>query len=1168
MRRVSRLALLVILAAFFSLNHAEISQETGSLIGVEAYMKELRDPDPIIRRQAATGLGLMKCIPAVSGIIELLGDRETSKAAAAALRTINDPRGLAAIEEYKKKVDRCNQPLLEEEIPESLESDSKQDSPGMPIALLSKNEKNEKQEQLWWQYRNSSEPSKKVWLMRQLGRMEDNRIFEELGSDDYEIQRSIFKSLKYFHSQDVVNAMLSALKRFPRAKMVYSRKYSNLTDPALAATLIPLLAENDETIFSFAVNSLMNMGEAAALNTLQILLRDDDLKAYSPMREYEWQRALQSVDIRPKKDLLVDMSSTDPARRYLACTQLAGSRVVEAIVPMLHSIFDSHPRVRKQAIKAIRTWKNLRAYNYSIPAPGFNVNSFNDDFDPEFYAQFDEEMNAARRSPKLKEILRASDDDFNKGIEAMELLGLLGDDRASEIGRKLLIQAGTNNDKISTLAETMMKDGNATLNHAIFKRLSQNLSSFTKKNKNHYWTIFSLMEMTKDSSLIPGWVNLMTKACSVTLNNEDLSDSRETLIHATLNTLLKLGGKQALAFVSDIYMKGEEQNQELARQVLLKIDYKNTKSRLMNGINKDNYMLLSDLAEAAARERDRELALFLALQAPSASLILQLADSLPDEFLNRQTTMEVIGKDIGTLFYSTYDESVAHFFPRLKQDFRWFLCEKAIMAESSEDMPPWLRDELIHGGHPGSVALIVKALGDPELKAERKISLINIAGEDCSEDVIPALAALLKDRSARLNECAARALAKIGNQAAIQALASALTSESLLSREYATDALLSLEGGAVDIANIVESQGDEALNRWHEIKLIRQKSANLKLGQANAPPANEKSDQLARLAVVIANGIEKLEFTTKTKGYLTTKQRGAAGLCHLASSGEYIFAANANRLFILDNALNKKSECAVPDIGALQAASNTILVAAQGHLLVFDNELNLIGKAGLKIPTDEGEWKNAHDIMAKGASTYLIDDVSYPYYVVRMDINHPAQPKMLSKIKIDDVNQHLSMQFTSEEEGTWNVIQDQFHMGGKFQNLIQFSLADGQMIRRLEREMESPGQEDPEFLAVTDSMPGWAVAAYGRHIALVRMGKTTTWANPVPTLYLGMERDLTDEEMSGWFGDIPAAICQHGELLYVTANRHLWVVRAGEKPEIVLHQVLDKPVLKLTVLSD
>ena len=133
---------------------------------------------------------------------------------------------------------------------------------------------------------------------------------------------------------------------------------------------------------------------------------------------------------------------------------------------------------------------------------------------------------------------------------------------------------------------------------------------------------------------------------------------------------------------------------------------------------------------------------------------------------------------------------------------------------------------------------------------------------------------------------------------------------------------------------------------------------------------------------------------------------------------------------------------------------------------------------------------------------------------------------------------------------------------------MQFSLVDGQLIRRLERKMESPSREDPEILAVTFDVPGWSVAAYGEHLALVRIEKPTDFANPVPILYLGIDTDNKNKEMTDWFSNITANICQRGKLLYITANRQLWVVRTGESPQIVLHQTLDKPVIKLAVIPE
>jgi HEAT repeat protein len=1166
--KISIIIAMVLLGCFF-FSYGDTTEDTKSLIDAEPYMKELRDPDPEVRRQAAVGLGLFRYRPAVSGLIELLSDQEANKMAAKALRTINDPRGIAAIEEYKKKVNRCNQPLLKEDEPEMMEANADKEFSGMPIALLPESEKSKKIEELWTQFRNSKDPSEKARSLSTLGRLEDPRIFDELGSDDYEIKRSIFDSLKYFHSGKAVTALISALQRFPGAKQNFRGKHFFFTDPALADTLRPLLSGKDETLLSLAMNSLVNMGESLALDSLRTLLLDITLASRFPMMPYELKRALSNLDARPRKDLLIDLTSSDPARRYMACDKLAGCRVIEVIAPMVRTIFDPVPKIRERAIDVLNIWKRTLDFERPIPPPGFIENSSLYDFETGFYVQLEEELKKLRKSPEWERMRSNLGNDFKNKINQLELLTVLGDDRFVDLGRELLKQVGANDKKVIALANAMSRAKNAALNRSLIELLSKGISSFNYKNKDNYWALLELIDATKDADAIPLWVDLMKKACSTELDDNKLAVNREILIYATLQDLLELGDRRVLSFVSDIYARSEERNRQLARQILLKIDYAATKSRLMKEINIDDYILLADLAEAAIREKDRELALYLMNKNPSTHLILQMADLLPNEYLNRPATIVMIGKDIDSLFFAgDGDDLVMRLFSRLERESRWHLCEKGIVANSSEKAPSWLRNELVYGGHLGAIGLIVRSLGDPELKTERKIFLIDVAGETCSDEMIAALSKLLSGSSSRLCESAAKALAKIGNQAAIQALLSALLSDRLFAREYAADELLSLNKGTISIDSLAGREGNEVLRQWQGITRFRQKTTGLKLDQPSISAPAGKSDQLASLVIVVENGIEQLELDPKATRYMPKSNREAASLRHLAIGNNRIIAANSNRVFALDKNLNSKAECVVPNIAAIAPSGSFLFAAAGGHMLSFDEGLNLISKIGLDIPGDEGEWKNAHDIIVRGGNTHLIDDVSYPYYVVQIDSNHPTQPKILSKQKVDDINQHLSMQFISEKDGTWNVVQDQFHTGGKFQNLLQYSLSDGQLIRRLERKMEPRGNEDPEILAVTPDIPGWAVTAYGEHIALVKIENTADFANPTPFLYLGMETDNRYKEMSDWFGNIIANISQQGKLLYITANRQLWVIRTGETPQIILHQILDKPVIKLAVIPE
>ena len=1122
-----------------------------------------------MRCQAAIGISLLKYSPAIFELIELLGDQEVNKIAAKALRTINDPRGIAAIEEYKKKVNRCNQPLLEEENTESIEANADKEFSSMPIAWMSKNEKDKKKEEIWIQYRNSKDPSEKAGLLSVLGRLGDHRIFNELGRNDYEILRSIFNSLQFFHAPEAVNALVAAFKQFPAAKEDYSSRKFYFTDPALASSLLPLIDSNDETIYSLAEESLIHMGEPHALGKLQDKLLYSAMHARSPRNQYELKRTLKRVISKPIKKFIDDLKSTNPAKRFLACAMLEDDREIDAITPLMQNAFDPHPQVSEKAIDVLWTWKGHRDWITQQPFSDSGITlSFNAG-EHEFYSKFDETLDQWRKSAEFERLLDAQATDFTDSIKRLKLLALFADERIVTLGHSLLKQFTSDRDKIFLVLQILGKAENASLNQQLIKWLGKKINSLTDENSEYFWILLELIKNTEDKDAVPLLIQLLKNLNSAELQNEKLASTKQIIMEKSLSVLLELGDRRVLSFVSDIYAHSEEQNHQLARQILLKIDYAATKSRLIKEIKEDDYMLFSDLAEAAIREKDRELAMYLVNKKASTHLILQMADLLPDEYLNRPATIEMIGKDIDSFFYvRDSNASVDHVFSRLNRECRWHLCEKAINANTSESMPTWLRNELFHGGHPGAVDLIVKALGDPELKTERKLFLIEVAIETCSDEVIATLSKLFSGSSARLSESAAKALAKIGNETAIQALLSALISDRLFAREYAMDALLSLGKETIDIATLAGSQKNDVLKQWREISQSRQATADLKFDQPSISAPTAISDQLASLVIVVENGIEKLELDPKTKQYIPKNNRDAAGLRYLAIGNNQIFTANFNRVFALDKNLNAKAECVVPDIAAIAPAGSILFAAAGGHMLTFNEGLTLISKTGLEIPGDEGEWKNAHDIIIKGRSAYLIDDVSYPYYVVQIDINHPAQPKIQSKQKIDDINQHLSMQFISGKEGTWNVVQDQFHEGGKFQNLLQFSLSDGQLIRRLEREMESPGQEDPEILAVTSNVPGWAVASYGEHLALVRVEKPADFANPAPALYLGIDTDNRNKEMTDWFGNITANICQLGELLYITANRQLWVVRAGESPQIILHQTLDKPIIKLAVMPE
>jgi hypothetical protein len=115
MRGKNRLVIAAMLLGCFFSNFSNTKDRSKPLVNAEIYMKELHDADFEVRRQAVIGLGFLKYHSAVPELISALDDQMIRIEAARALREINDPRGIAAIEEYKKKVDDCGNPLISEE---------------------------------------------------------------------------------------------------------------------------------------------------------------------------------------------------------------------------------------------------------------------------------------------------------------------------------------------------------------------------------------------------------------------------------------------------------------------------------------------------------------------------------------------------------------------------------------------------------------------------------------------------------------------------------------------------------------------------------------------------------------------------------------------------------------------------------------------------------------------------------------------------------------------------------------------------------------------------------------------------------------------------------------------------------------------------------------------
>lgn len=121
----------------------------------------------------------------------------------------------------------------------------------------------------------------------------------------------------------------------------------------------------------------------------------------------------------------------------------------------------------------------------------------------------------------------------------------------------------------------------------------------------------------------------------------------------------------------------------------------------------------------------------------------------------------------------------------------------------------------------------------------------------------------------------------------------------------------------------------------------------------------------------------------------------------------------------------------------LASYNNYIYVCVENSLIVLDHNLKEVSNLSLEF---EGVKKNAHDIIIYDDVAYLLDNIMYPIYVLKVDVKEPSELKIIEKVKIDGINQHLSHHWLDLESEKWLIRQEESTRTGDFSSIYSLEM--------------------------------------------------------------------------------------------------------------------------------
>ena len=359
-----------------------------------------------------------------------------------------------------------------------------------------------------------------------------------------------------------------------------------------------------------------------------------------------------------------------------------------------------------------------------------------------------------------------------------------------------------------------------------------------------------------------------------------------------------------------------------------------------------------------------------------------------------------------------------------------------------------------------------------------------------------------------------------------------------------------------DLQALIQIKNKPYLIR-HQLKRMIESSASTKeISESQFMP------NLTSIMILDEKGIQQLAYNNKDNEYKSCRSGKLAGYNHALRTNNFLFACNNHLITRLDHEFHLEKSMPLTRIGACVADRELLYISADGQLIILDEELTILRRMPLGIYSDSGKMKNAHDIVVHENIAYLLDNISHPVFILRVDVSDPKQPKHIQETEIEYVNHHLDAQWVAPAQNEWRIIQSSSHMGGSFQWLLKFSLISGKLKDRvlLFRDLDDPDswrRIDGWVEAVDPKSPEWMVIRKDNEYFLGRLSMESGELLKQGLLPLGMHSDLEQGGEGRW------VIKHNGDLIYIIRDFQLWVIRSGEKPEILVFQKFDEKILDI-----
>lgn len=238
---------------------------------------------------------------------------------------------------------------------------------------------------------------------------------------------------------------------------------------------------------------------------------------------------------------------------------------------------------------------------------------------------------------------------------------------------------------------------------------------------------------------------------------------------------------------------------------------------------------------------------------------------------------------------------------------------------------------------------------------------------------------------------------------------------------------------------------------------------------------------LPNLIVSEGSSIEKYSYEENKKQYERVSSRSLHALSDIVYCGGNIFVTTLNHVLIkMDNNFRPLSSRIFNCIGSMATDGKNIFLSADNSFMVLNTNLATLSQVGLFN-------KNAHDIIIYENTAYLLDNIVFPIFVFRIDIQNTEEIKIKERNQIEVVNGHLDAHCLKPELNQWLILSSYGIRSGNGQIIYIFPMLNGdcraeQTIyhqgwhqRRNNDGNSQENEEGIQIKAMTSLSPVWAI---------------------------------------------------------------------------------------------